>query len=120
MIEIAYIDDNKECLDVTKMAFNSHGVNIDTYDDPIQFYNSNKYYKVVISDFQMPNLDGQEFIKLLKEKNNNIKTIIYSGVVAQIENKLSNIDMYLSKPLEFERLIKGAKYLLHEYNQKNN
>ena len=98
MSDIAYIDDNKECLEIVKDAFNEINIPIDIFDDPIQFYNINKEYKLVISDFDMPNLNGQEFLKLLKEKYPRVKTVIYSGMVDQIEELNLQVDTFLFKP----------------------
>lgn len=117
-IEIAYIDDNEDCLSVVKIAFDSVGIEIDIYNDPIQFYNIDKKYKLIISDFDMPNLNGQEFIKLLKEKDPKIKTIIYSGMVNKIDNKELGIDSFLFKPVQFESLLKTVKFLLYAYDQE--
>lgn len=119
MSDIAYIDDNKECLEIVKDAFDDINISIDIFDDPIQFYNINKEYKLVISDFDMPNLNGQEFLKLLKEKYPKIKTVIYSGMVDQIEELNLQVDTFLFKPLEFESLMKVVKFLLYEYEKEN-
>ena len=119
MSDIAYIDDNKECLEIVKDAFNEINIPIDIFDDPIQFYNINKEYKLVISDFDMPNLNGQEFLKLLKEKYPRVKTVIYSGMVDQIEELNLQVDTFLFKPLEFESLMKVVKFLLYEYEKEN-
>lgn len=119
MAEIAYIDDNKDCLTVIQSAFDSMGYKIDTFDDPIEFYNMKKEYKVVISDFDMPNLNGQEFIGLLKEKYPKVKTIIYSGVVDEIKDLDLQIDNFLFKPIQFDSLLKVVKFLLFEYNNEN-
>lgn len=119
MVEIAYVDDNQDCLDIIQSAFEDLNIKIDTFDDAIQFYNFNKEYKIVISDFDMPALNGQDFITLLKEKFPRTKTIIYSGIADQIDIKNLEIDSFLLKPMEFESLLKVVKFLLYEYNNEN-
>ncbi len=119
MADIAYVDDNKDCLEIVQTAFEDLGIKVDTYDDPIEFYNIQKDYKLIISDFDMPNLNGQDFIQLVKEKNPSVKTIIYSGMVDQIKELNLDIDTFLFKPLEFESLLKVVRYLLHEYENEN-
>lgn len=118
MANIAYIDDNKDCLMVVQSAFEDIGIHIDIYDDPIEFYNKNKEYKLIISDFDMPSLNGQEFIKLVKDKSPRTKTIIYSGMVDEIKELHLEIDSFLFKPLEFESLLKVVKFLLFEYENE--
>lgn len=119
MAEIAYVDDNHDCLDIIKSAFADIEISIDTYDDPIQFYNIDKEYKIVISDFDMPALNGEDFITLLKEKFPKTKTVIYSGIADQINIKNLEIDSFLLKPMEFESLLKVVRFLLFEYNKES-
>ena len=119
MVEIAYIDDNRDCLEIIQSAFDALDIKIDIYDDAIQFYNFNKEYKVVISDFEMPGLNGQDFITILKEKFPKIKTVIYSGVVDAIPNKNLSIDAFLAKPMEFDSLLKSVRFLLYAYDNEN-
>ena len=116
--EIAYVDDNKDCLLVVQSAFEDLGYEIDIFDDPIQFYQVKHEYKIVISDFEMPGLNGQEFVKLLKEKFPRVKTILYSGVVDEIRDLNLEIDSFLCKPIEFESLLKTVKFLLYEYDNQ--
>lgn len=119
MSDIAYIDDSRDCLEIIQSAFEDMNLSIDIFDDAIQFYNMNKEYKVVISDYEMPGLNGQDFVTLLKEKYPAIKTVIYSGIADQIAIKDLGIDSFLLKPMEFETLFKTVKYLLFEYNNEN-
>lgn len=119
MVDIAYVDDNKDCLVVVQAAFKEAGIDINIYDDPVQFYSQNKEYKLVISDFDMPSINGQEFIKLVKERNPKVKTIIYSGIVDEIKELNLEIDSFLFKPMEFESLLKVVKFLLYEYENQN-
>ena len=120
MKNVAYIDDNKECLEIVKDSFSQKGIEIDIFDDPIFFYNSKECYKVVISDFHMPILNGQDFLKLLKERDPKTKTIIYSGMVEGIETKSLEIDTFLSKPLDFEMLFNVVRFLMHAYDKESN
>jgi len=115
--EIAFIDDNIDCLEIVKFGFSEVGYEIDTFNDPIHFYNSNKPYKVIISDFHMPNLDGQELLKLIKNKLPDAKTIIYSAYLDGIRNYNLEVDSFLDKPIDFESLLKVVKILLYEYNK---
>lgn len=119
MADIAYIDDNKDTLEIVKAAFSELGLEIDIYDDPVQFYNFDKQYKLVISDYDMPNLNGQDFLKLLKEKYPKIKTVIYSGIVEEIKHLNTEIDSYLAKPMDFESLLKVVRFLIFEYDKVN-
>ncbi len=119
MSNIAYVDDNCECLALMKMAFKAVGLEIDTFDGPVSFCHAGREYPLVICDYYMPHINGQDFISLLKTKYPKTKTILYSGVLEDIEQLDLNIDTFLSKPTEFEHLLKATKYLLYEYQQEN-
>ena len=122
MADIAYIDDNMDCLEIVKTAFNELGLSLDIYDDPVQFYNTKKQYKLIISDFYMPDINGQDFIKLIKEKDPRVKTILYTGAIEEIKDLIemrAEFDSFLQKPLDFESLTKVVKFLLYEYDNQN-
>lgn len=119
MAEIAYVDDDQDCLDIVKLSFKEAGIEVDIFDDPIDFYNKDHHYKILISDYEMPCLNGQDFLKIVKEKHPKLKTVIYSGVVETIDISQSmNVDTFLSKPIEFSTLLKTVRFLLHAYNKE--
>jgi DNA-binding response OmpR family regulator len=72
---------------------------------------------IILLDIMMPNVDGYQVLKFLKEKDNlkNIKVIFLSA-----KNKLSDIelglklgaDKYISKPFSTKKLVKEVKSLL--------
>lgn len=119
MADIAYVDDDKDCLEIIESSFADIGIEIDIFDDAIEFYNFGKEYKVLISDYEMPGMNGEEFITLLKERFPKTKTLIYSGIIDKVDFKNLEIDAFLHKPMEFESLMKNVKYLLFEYNKQN-
>lgn len=72
---------------------------------------------IILLDIMMPNVDGYQVLKFLKENDNlkNIKVIFLSA-----KNKLSDIelglklgaDKYISKPFSIKKLVKEVKSLL--------
>ncbi len=62
-------------------------------------------YDLVISDLAMPNLNGIELGKRVKEKDPNIKFVIMTGWLGDIEEYDSNIiDALLEKPFGMEEI----------------
>lgn len=72
---------------------------------------------IILLDIMMPNVDGYQVLKFLKEKEElkNIKVIILSA-----KNKVSDIelglklgaDKYISKPFSTKKLVNEVKNLL--------
>jgi DNA-binding NtrC family response regulator len=116
---IAYIDDNKLCLEVIKSAFAELNINVDTFDDPILFYQNSKSYMCVIFDYEMPLLNGHQLVEMAKEKDPLVKTIIYSGYIEHLDQYQKSVDKYLSKPCDFDKLVAVVSYLLQNYDREN-
>lgn len=59
----------------------------------------------VITDFEMPILDGREMITEIKKLNPNIKTLLITGIDFNVSSKFPEPSKVLSKPLNFPTLI---------------
>lgn len=117
-MSIAYIDDNEECLNIAKEAFKMAKLELEIFNDPIEFYQTKKEYKVIISDYHMPLLNGEDFLKMVKEKWPSSKLIMYSGIIEQAPKNFLGIHSFLSKPADFESLVKVVKYFKHEFDRE--
>jgi len=89
----------------------------------------NNHIDIIITDYQMPNMDGIEFTKKVREKNKDIPIILVSeieDVDVIIEALAMNVTNFIRKPIVnskvIELLIKTVKILMaNEYieDQKN-
>lgn len=117
MLRIAYIDDNKELLDIVEDFLSMNDYEVDVYDCPVDFSHKNfdeLNYDLIITDYMMPTVDGQIFISFIKEKFPHAKTIIYSGVTEEIKiEKSLEIDCFICKLDPIEKLLKTVNFLLH-------
>jgi PAS domain S-box-containing protein len=103
VIHVLYVDDEPALLELTKMFLERSGdFSVDTVisaqgatgilrDHP---------YDVIISDYQMPGMDGIEFLQQIRQAGNTIPFIIFTGrgreeVVIEAIN--SGADSYLQK-----------------------
>lgn len=72
-------------------------------------------YDLIISDFLLPKLNGEEIIKKLRDLGNNTPILVMS-VCGQTKNKISLInhgaDDYLPKPFLFTELLARIKAIL--------
>jgi len=103
MLNILYVDDESALLDVGKLYLESVGeYNVDIYSSALEGLAAlnSVNYDVIISDYQMPEMDGIEFLKKVRASGNDIPFIIFTGrgredvVIDAINN---GADFYLQK-----------------------
>lgn len=75
---------------------------------------------VLITDFQMPEMNGADFIRFVKERNRLIQTIMLSGQAnaIQVDDLVNDelLDVYLYKPWDEMNLIQKTIALLERKN----
>ncbi|MBP2132406.1 PAS domain S-box-containing protein [Methanomicrobium sp. W14] len=102
-IFLLYVDDEQLLLDLAKAYLERTGdFIIDTVTsakEALKLISGNKY-DAVISDYQMPETDGLEFLRSLRSTGNNIPFIIFTGKGREevaIEALNAGADYYLQK-----------------------
>jgi CheY-like chemotaxis protein len=117
---ILLIDDEVDILSVIKRPLQEYGFDICSFTKPaiaLEHYktNSNTHH-LVISDLQMPNMNGFEFIRKVKEINSKIKVFLMTssfevsdlGLLLLPKNSSSinlMIDEFILKPFSIQKLI---------------
>jgi PAS domain S-box-containing protein len=103
MISIHYVDDEADLLDLGKIFLEASGeISVDTTISAQQALHLllKNHYDAVISDFQMPDMDGIEFLKHLRAHSSSLPVILFTGkgkeevVIAALNN---GADYYLQK-----------------------
>jgi PAS domain S-box-containing protein len=103
MISVLYVDDEEILLEVAKMYMERTGeISIDTATSALLALKKldQATYDVIVSDYQMPDMDGIAFLKKLRSEDNPIPFIIFTGrgreeiVIEAINN---GADFYLQK-----------------------
>lgn len=84
-----------------------------------------EYYKnlpdIVMTDLKMPNMDGFEFLKSLKEYNPNVFTVVVSAHTSTdyfLEAIDQKVDKYLIKPITEEELFSAFEAYLKQEPQR--
>ncbi len=103
MYTILYVDDEPGLLEIGKLFLEQGGqFAIDTVTSPPEALAllKGKEYDAIISDYQMPEMDGIEFLKRVRTSGNTIPFILFTGrgreeVVIQALN--AGADFYLQK-----------------------
>ncbi|MFA4848553.1 MAG: PAS domain S-box protein [Methanoregula sp.] len=103
MYRILYVDDEPDLLEIAKIFLEHDGeITVDTRNSAIPALPllDSRQHDAVISDYQMPDMDGIEFLKKVRASGNNIPFILFTGkgreeVVIQALNE--GADFYLQK-----------------------
>jgi len=103
LYHILYVDDEPGLLEIGKMFLEQSGqFRVDTISSaPSALTRLNAHtYDAIISDYQMPNMDGIEFLQTVRSSGNTIPFILFTGrgreeVVIQAINH--GVDAYIQK-----------------------
>ena len=122
---IMVIDDNEFTLKSICYALNMGGFPNHGFSDPeeaLSKYNKN-IYRLIITDFRMPKLNGIEVLKLILQMNRDAKVIVYSAFAddeIQIEALNLGALLFLKKPFNYEFLIEAIQKIKAEehYNKE--
>ena len=106
------VDDREVNLKVQSLMLQKLGFNVTTMESSIEAFKTLQQepekYKVVFTDIQMPEMDGIELTKKIRQEL--LKSILIIGVSAQVSNEFIEspedfgFDDYLSKPVTFDKL----------------
>lgn len=85
-IKVLYLDDEQALLELTKLFLEKENgaLEVITSDSPEEIIDNWETYRetinVIVSDYQMPNMNGTDFLEVLrKEKQSDIPFIIFTG-----------------------------------------
>jgi DNA-binding NtrC family response regulator len=114
---VLLVDDDTEFLEVMSERLKLRGVEVVTADSAAAALTliEREAFDVVILDLQMPNIDGIETLKQIKEKHEELQVILLTGH-ATVEKGVEAIKLgatdFIEKPADLEALkdkIKKAK-----------
>ena len=124
MITILYVDDEPYFLELGKAFLEINGIfSVDITTSALEALKliPSKKYDAIISDYQMPLMDGIELLKRVRESGNNIPFILFTGrgreeVVIQALNE--GADYYLQKGGDTQSLFVELSHKLRLAVQK--
>ncbi len=123
---VAVVDDQELIRDSLIYTLEQAGYKVDGFEDGETFLRTikGKFYDLIITDLKMPNIDGIELLRRLREGGIDIPVIVmtaYGTVTSAVEAmKLGAYD-YIQKPFEadeIELLVKRA-FREHELQREN-
>jgi PAS domain S-box-containing protein len=103
MVSVILVDDEAQFLDLTRLFLESDGeVEVDTCTSAGEACErlKTKQYDVIVSDFQMPGMDGIAFLKVIRARGDRTPFLIMTGKGHEqvaMEALNSGADFYLQK-----------------------
>ncbi|HEX7178283.1 MAG TPA: response regulator [Nitrososphaeraceae archaeon] len=126
--KIVSIVDNE--IDITELfqyaiSASIHGVSVITFNDSVialeHFTDNKKNYALVISDLRMPNLNGLELLKKVKQLNPSVRTILVSAYELDDDQVFQNymkqgiINLIVKKPIGLPELCQEVANQVQDY-----
>jgi PAS domain S-box-containing protein len=102
-IAVLYVDDEPALLEPTRLTLEKNGhFTVDTTKNAQEALEKirMRHYDVVVSDYQMPEINGIQFLRRLRESGNPVPFIIFTGKGredAVIDAYNAGADFYLAK-----------------------
>jgi DNA-binding response OmpR family regulator len=117
---IMVVDDEHDLTLFYRMSLEYHGFEVEAFNDPSQALSNFKtdYYDLIILDIKMPNMDGFELYKEIKEKDPNVRACfltaseLYYKKFRSREYSTLDKELFIRKPIENEELIQEIKRLI--------
>ena len=115
---ILVIDDEEQMLDALKLNLEQSGYQVSTAKtgaEGLALFNG-KDYDLVLSDLQLPDMEGLDVLRKIKEKQATIEVIIISGygtVNKAVEATKAGAFHFVEKPFRFELEAESACFFYH-------
>jgi DNA-binding response OmpR family regulator len=127
-LKVLYVDDNQASCDQADKLLKNYFSSIDIAIDGINgiecyknhFLETNTYYDLIITDIEMPNMDGINMAKEIYKINKDQKIIVVSGYNDKkylIDLINIGVDGFIQKPLSFEQVSDALKQFCKSFNE---
>ena len=111
---ICFVDDEPDIILLCKIVLEEAGYDVDTFTDSKLALSKFQpdFYELVVLDIKMPNMDGFELCKKIKEIDKKVKVCfltaseMYYETFRKKDYDVADKDLFLRKPIENEELIK--------------
>ena len=117
MVNILIVDDDKNIRKLLQVVLERQGFNVLLAKDGLEALKVIDQVKIdlAIVDIMMPNIDGYEFTKTLRDGNADLSVLMISAKDMVEDRKrgfLVGIDDYMTKPIDIEEFLLHVKALL--------
>jgi DNA-binding response OmpR family regulator len=117
---IFIVDDEPDLASISKMVLEDEGYEVDEFTDSLLALSKFKpgVYELLILDIKMPDMDGFDLYKKIKELDNNVKVCFLTASEMYYENyrskeySLIEEELFIHKPIENDELINKIKKIM--------
>lgn len=118
--KIMVVDDESDVTIFYRLTLEYYGFVVDTFNKPKEALLSFKscYYDLVILDIKMPEMNGFELYKELKEKDSTVKACfftasdLYHKTFRNKEYSTLDKELFILKPIENKELIEKIEQII--------
>lgn len=118
---IFIVDDEPDLASICKMVLEDEGYEVDEFTDSLLALSKFKpgVYELLILDIKMPDMDGFDLYKKIKELDNNVKVCFLTASEMYYENyrskeySLIEEELFIHKPIENDELINKIKKIMN-------
>jgi DNA-binding NtrC family response regulator len=129
---VSIVDDE---LDITRLFQDAisgkvNGISVVSFTNPLtaleHFKDNKEAYVLVISDLRMPELNGLDLLKSVKNLNANVRTILTTAYEVDEDKKIEEytkkgiIDLLLAKPVTIKRLCEEVSNMVRIQDSASN
>lgn len=121
-LNVLYIEDNifvqKQTTKMLESFFNKIYL-ANNGKEALELFEKENLYNLVITDIEMPLLDGISFIETIREYNKKIPIIILSAHDNKsyfLKTINAGIDGYILKPYTLEQIVETLEYIIEKYD----
>jgi DNA-binding response OmpR family regulator len=121
-LNVLYIEDNIYVQNQTTKMLESFFNKIyiaNNGKEALELFNENNIYNLIITDIEMPFIDGVSFIESIREFNKKIPIIVLSAHDNKdyfLKTINAGIDGYILKPYTLEQIIQTLEYIIEKYD----
>ena len=105
--KVLFVDDEQDIRDGMAVFLDKFFDDVTTCSDGVEgfeIYNKTRDFDIVMTDILMPNMDGIEMMRKIKEINPVVFTVFLTATRG--ENLIDDVsDIYLKKPISYEEII---------------
>ncbi|MBW1811317.1 MAG: response regulator [Deltaproteobacteria bacterium] len=118
-VKILVLDDDSDTGEVLRYLLSKEGFRVEVVTSPragLEMLQTRQYH-ILLLDLKMPEMDGIDVLKKLREKDTDIAVIIVTGypsVDSAVASLKGGVSDYVEKPVDKEKLLAAVNKIVDE------